>query len=101
MKSLKGEGHGKAPIGSDLYGLGSLDFFAGFQNGGTGIVFVGQGIAANEHPGKFTLRRLMCGQHLHILLKARDKALVLLDLFREVGQQIVLQAVLLALVVSF
>ena len=41
MKALKGEGHGKAPIGSDFHGLGSLDFLAGFQNGGTGVVLVG------------------------------------------------------------
>ena len=43
----------------------------------------------------------MLGKGLHVGFKACDKALVLLDLFREVPQEIVLQTVLLALMVGF
>ena len=43
----------------------------------------------------------VCGQGFHILPQTGNKFLVLLDLRRETGQHIVLQAELLALVVSF
>ena len=95
---IKGNGHGKAAIAADLYRFFALDLFAGVQQRGTGVFLIGEPVAANLHADKALCRERMRREGLHIRLQPTNKALVFFYLFREVFQQTVLQAELLAVV---
>ena len=98
---IKSNGHGKAAIAADLYRVFALDLLAGIQQRGTGVFLIGEPVAANLHADKALCRERMRREGLHIRLQPTNKALVFLYLFREVFQQTVLQAELLAVVVCF
>ena len=99
-ESVKRHRHGEAPVTAHRHRVGPFDLLAGVQQRRTGVLLVGEGVATDFHPGKAVLRVRMSGQGRHIRFQPGDKALVFLDLLREGFQQLVLQAVLLALVVG-
>ena len=99
--SGKLHGHSKAPIAADLHRFGAFDLLTGVQQGCTGVFFVSQHIAPDLHSSKAILRVRMGGQGLQIRFKAFNKPLVSFDFLGEVFEQLILQAVLLALMVSF
>ena len=130
-KSGRGNGHCKTAVTANLLRLPRFQLLAGRKQGFPGLRLVGEGHAADLHPGKALFdfhsrgglqcigggllsisglgRRIfhgddrvrVCRQCFHVGLETCNKLLVLLDLLREVFQKIVLHPVLLALVVGF
>ena len=101
LKSIKGNRNGKATVMPDLNGLPAFDFLAGIQQRSPSVLLVGQYIAAYLNPDKAFLGERVFRECLHIRFQPLCKASVLLNLLREVFQQIILQPELLALVVCF
>ena len=99
-ESVKRHRHSEALVTAHRHRVGPFDLLAGVQQRRTGVLLVGEGVATDFHPGKAVLRVRMSGQGRHIRFQPGDKALVFLDLLREGFEQLVLQAVLLALVVG-
>ena len=95
-----GQRHRKAAIAANGNGLQALCVLERFQNGSTGIVLIGEEVALDLHACKAVLGVGMLFQRFHIRLKAGEEAFVFLNLRREMPQDVVLQAVLLALVVG-
>ena len=95
-----GQRHRKAAIAANGNGLQALCVLERFQNGSTGIVLVGEKVALDLHTRKAVLRMRVGLQRSHIRLKAGEEAFVFLDLRRKMPQDVVLQAVLLALVIG-
>ena len=56
---IKRHGHIKAPVTANLHRVGGFDLFAGIQQGGTGVLFVGQNIAPDFHADKAFCRLRM------------------------------------------
>ena len=95
-----GQRHRKAAIAANGNGLQALCVLERFQNGSACVVLVGEKVALDLHARKAVLGVGMGFQRFHIRLKAGEEAFVFLDLRREMPQDVVLQAVLLALVVG-
>ena len=95
-----GQRHRKATIAANGNGLQALCVLERLQNGSTGIVLVGEEIPLDLHTRKAVLGVGMLLQRFHIRLKAGEEAFVFLNLRREMPQDVVLQAVLLALVIG-
>ncbi len=100
-ETLHGQRNGKAPVTADFHWFQSFDFFTGFENGGTGVVLVGQGIAPYHHSGKAVLGIRVRFQRRHIRFQTLDETFVALNFLREIFEQIVFQPELLALMVGF
>ena len=98
---IKGDGHGKAAIAANLYRVFAFDLLAGVQQRGTGVFLISEPVTANLHADKALCRERMRREGLHIRLQPTNKALVFFDFLREVFQQTVLQAELLAVVICF
>ena len=98
---LDGQRHDKAAIASDRNRLQALGVLKRFQNGSSGIVLIRQPVALDLHTGETVFRVWVLRERLHVRFKPGDKAIVLLDLFREIAKHIVLQLVLLAVVAGF
>ena len=102
-----GQRHRKATIAANGNGLQALCVLERLQNGSTGIVLIGEEIplvgkqvALDLHARKAVLGVGMLFQRFHIRLKAGEEAFVFLNLRRKMSQDVVLQAVLLALVIG-
>ena len=84
LESVKSCEHSKAPVAADLHRLGAFDLLAGVQKGGSGVLLVGERIAADFHAGESVCRVGVCRQNYHIRFQSLNKAFVLLNLLREV-----------------
>ena len=97
---FNGQRHGKATIAADGNTFEALCVLERFQQRRARIVLVGKKVALDLHARKAVLGVGMGFQRFHIRLKAGEEAFVFLDLRREMPQDVVLQAVLLALVIG-
>ena len=99
-ESVKRHRHGKAPVTAHRHRVGPFDLLAGVQQRGPGVFLVGEGVATDFHTREAVLRVGVFRQRFHIGFQSGDKSFVFLDLLREGFEQLILQAVLLALVVG-
>ena len=95
-----GQRHRKAPVSADGNGLQALCVLERLQQRRARVVLVGEKVAFDLHTRKAVLGVGMLFQRFHIRLKAGEEAFVFLNLRREMPQDVVLQAVLLALVIG-
>ena len=98
--SRQGERHRKASVSANLHRVKSLNIFERIDEGGTGIFLIGKHIASDRHTGEAVNGVRMLCKSFHIGIEAFNEFLVLLNLFGEITEQIVLQAVLLTLTKS-
>ena len=100
-ETVKGQLHVKATVSAEGHRLSALDFLTGRKNHFTGICFFRVVFAQKLHSAESICNLRVSSHSLHICFKALDIALLSLNFRREIFEQLVLHAVLLALVVSF
>ena len=100
-ETIKGKFHLKATITAKRDWLGRFHLLAGGKNHFTGILFFRIVLAQNFHTAEsFRNLRMSCNR-LDVCFKATNIACLPFNLRREVFQEFIFHAVLLALVVSF
>ena len=100
-ESIKSQGQLKAPVAADDFFLGVGQLGTGKHQTLTGGLFLIVGHALDGHAAETLLHLRMGGGKLCICFQPGNVSVRFLNVSRELGQQFVLQAEFLALVVSF